>query len=100
MAELGLVEVIEKVREELRAAALAGADADIRFPVEQVTLEFQVGIKKIGEGTGKVKIWVIETGATGKIEHDKVQKVTVVLGTPTGPDGELKVSGGSDSAPG
>src|SRR3954451_13011780 len=52
MAELGLVEAIEQVREELRQAMLVGAGADVQFPVGQVTLEFQVGLKKTGEGSG------------------------------------------------
>jgi hypothetical protein len=64
-----------------------GADADIQFPVGTVTLEFQVGVKKTGEGSGKVKVWVLEAGAAGKIEHDQVQRVVVVLQSPVDPDG-------------
>ncbi|GAB3660479.1 hypothetical protein GCM10027589_22200 [Actinocorallia lasiicapitis] len=101
MSELGLVEAIEQVREELRQAMVAGAGADIQFPIDQVTLEFQVGIKKIGEGSGKVKVWVLEAGVSGKIEHDAVQKVTVVLQAPVDSSGRpVKVAAGSQSMPG
>lgn len=101
MAELGLVEAIEQVREELRQAMAAGADAEVQFPVGQVTLEFQVGIKKTGEGSGKVKVWVLEAGTSGKIEHDAVQKVTVVLEAPIDDNGEpVRVARGSQFMPG
>ncbi|MEU4409958.1 trypco2 family protein [Streptosporangium sp. NPDC023963] len=101
MAELGLAEAIEQVREELRQAIVAGADADVRFPVGQVTLEFQVGLKKSGEGSGKVKVWVLEAGTSGKIEHDEVQKVTVVLQPPVDPSGNpIKVAASFQVKPG
>ncbi|GAA3603730.1 MULTISPECIES: trypco2 family protein [Nonomuraea] len=101
MAELGLSEAIEQIRQELREAVAAGADADIQFPVGNVTVELQVGVKKTGEGSGKVKVWVLEAGAVGKIEHERVQKVTVVLEPPVDRDGNpVKVSRRSSHLPG
>jgi Tfp pilus assembly PilM family ATPase len=101
VAELGLPEAIEQIRQELREAVAAAADADIQFPVGEVTLEFQVGVKKTGEGSSKVKVWVLEAGVGGKIEHDRVQKVTVVLQPPVDRDGNpVKVARRSSSMPG
>lgn len=101
MTELGLAEAIEQVRQELRQAMAASVDAGIQFPVGQVTLEFQVGIKKTGEGSGKVKVWVLEAGAGRKVEHDEVQKVTVVLQPPVDPSGNpIKVAADSQAKPG
>ncbi|MBB5081508.1 trypco2 family protein [Nonomuraea endophytica] len=98
MAELGLAEAIAEIRRELMDAMAKGADADIQFPVGEVTLEFHVGVKKSGEGSGKVKVWVIEAGAGGKIEHDQVQTVTVVLQPPVDRDGKpIKVARRSSS---
>ncbi|MFI7454410.1 trypco2 family protein [Nonomuraea sp. NPDC049714] len=101
MAELGLPEAIEQIRQELREAIAAGADAEIQFPVGEVTLEFQVGVTKTGEGSGKVKVWVLEAGAGGKVEHERVQKVTVVLQPPVDAHGDpVKVARRSSAKPG
>ncbi|MFI0424901.1 trypco2 family protein [Spongiactinospora sp. 9N601] len=101
MAELGLQEAIEQIRQELREAIAAGGDAEIQFPVGEVTLEFQVGLTKTGEGSGKVNVWVLEAGVGGKVEHDRVQKVTVVLQPPVDPHGNpVKVSRHSSAKPG
>ncbi|MFC8350351.1 trypco2 family protein [Streptomyces sp. NPDC057280] len=99
MSELGLAEAVETIRDELRLA-IAGAASDIQFPVGQVTLEFQVGLKKTAEADGKVKVWVLQFGAGGKVEHDAVQKVTIVLEPPVDTNGDpIKVSSGSQSKP-
>lgn len=101
MAELGLSEAIEEVREELRRAMISGAGEEIQFPVGQVTLEFQVGMRKTADGTGKIKVWVVEAGASAKVEHDDVQKVTVILQPPVDASGNpIKVAGGSQVRPG
>lgn len=99
MGDLGLAEAVETIRDELRLA-MAGAASDIQFPVGQVTLEFQVGMKKSAEANGKVKVWVLQIGAGGKVEHDAVQKVTVVLDSPVDAHGHpIKVASGSQSKP-
>ncbi|MEV4082621.1 trypco2 family protein [Nonomuraea fuscirosea] len=101
MAELGLPEVIEQIRQELREAIAAGADEDVQFPVGEVTLEFQVGVAKSGEGSGKVKVWVLEAGTGGKVEHERVQKVTVVLQPPVDGQGDpVRVARRSSARPG
>lgn len=101
MAEIGLVEAIAQVREELARAVTAGAQADIQFPVGQVTLEFKVGMTKTGEGAGKVKLWVLELGATGKYAQESVQTISVVLEPPVDSEGRpIKVSAGSQEMPG
>lgn len=100
MSDLELGEAIDRIRDELRAA-VAGAASDIQFPVGQVILEFQVGMKKSAEANGKVKVWVLEVGGGGKVEHDAVQKVTVVLEPPVDTDGRpIKVGSASQSKPG
>lgn len=99
MGELELGEAIERIRDELRFA-VAGAASDIQFPVGQVILEFQVGMKKTAEANGKVKVWVLEIGSGGKVEHDAVQKVTVVLDSPVDIHGHpIKVASASQSKP-
>ncbi|WP_261720508.1 trypco2 family protein [Streptomyces sp. FZ201] len=99
MGELGLAEAVETIRDELRLA-MAGAASDIQFPVGQVTLEFQVGMKKTAEANGKVKVWVLQIGGGGKVEHDAVQKVTIVLDPPVDTHGHpIKVASGSQSKP-
>src|SRR4051812_19247749 len=101
VAELELPEAIEQVRQDLTRALAEGAAADIHFPVGQGTLEFHVGVKKTGEGSGKVKVSVLEAGTTGKVEYDRTHKVTVVLQPPVDHDGNpVKVSRRAGQKPG
>jgi hypothetical protein len=85
MAELGLPEAIGRSVRNCGRRWPGGADADIQFPVGTVTLEFQGGVKKTGEGSGKVKVWVLEAGAAGKIEHDQVQRMMSSCSRPSTP---------------
>ncbi|MFE2100414.1 trypco2 family protein, partial [Streptomyces sp. NPDC059468] len=55
IGKIGLTEAIAALQEELTEAARAGAGRDMRFPVEGVTLEFQVAVTVDAQAAGKVK---------------------------------------------
>ena len=100
-AEIGLVEAIDRVREELAAAVANGAGADIQFPVGEITLDFQVGLTKSTDGSGKINLYVLELGGRREYAHDTIQTVTVVLGPPVDASGDpIKVSGTAEEMPG
>lgn len=92
MSEIGLVEAIATLRAELAEAVLEGEDQDIQFPVGQICLEFQVGVTRDVHGSGTLRFWVLELGASGGYEAETVQKVTIVLEAPVDAEGQtLKV---------
>jgi len=92
MGEIGLVEAIAALRAELAEAAAEGEDQDIQFPVDNVALEFQVGMTRDVHGEGKLRFWVLELGAGGGYEAQSIQKVTLGLGAPVDAYGQtLKI---------
>ncbi|WP_194918560.1 trypco2 family protein [Catenulispora rubra] len=99
--EIGLVEAIARIREELTEAVSAGQHADIRFPVGEVTIQFQVGMTKSDEDSGKIKLWVLEFGAKGTDTQESMQTISMVLGPPVDAQGKaIQVSSTSSTMPG
>lgn len=100
MSQIGLVDVVQALRAELARASEQAVDADVQFPVGQVTLEFHVGVTRSAEARGGVRFWVLELGGSGGIAAESVQKVTIVLDPPVDRDGRpIKVSAGSGDKP-
>jgi hypothetical protein len=88
MGEIGLVEAIASLRAELADAVEEAGNEDIKFPVAQIDLEFQVGVTRDVHGSGKLKFWVLELGASGGYEAETIQKITIGLGAPVDAGGE------------
>ena len=82
MEQIGLRETIEALREELSAAMVSGADAEIQFPVGEVELEVNVGVTRTADAKGGVRFWVLELGAGGSRASESVQRITVKLEPP------------------
>jgi hypothetical protein len=91
MAEIGLVETIASLREELAEAVEEGKNQDIQFPVGQIDLEFQVGVTRDVHGSGKLRFWILELGADTGYAAQSVQKVTISLGAVTAEDETVKI---------
>lgn len=91
MAEIGLVEAIATLREELAEAVEEGTNQDIQFPVGQIDLEFQVGVTRDVHGGGKLRFWVLELGADAGYAAQTVQKVTISLGAVTADNETVKI---------
>jgi hypothetical protein len=81
---LGLADAIGLLREELLRARTAGADSDIQFPVESVTVELTVTANRSLDGRVgfTVPFAGVQLGGGGAREHGTGQKVTVVFGGP------------------
>jgi hypothetical protein len=100
MGQLELADTVEALRAELARAAAAGAGAGFQFPVAGVQLEFHVGVKKTGEGTAGVKVYVVELGGSGSYAREEIQTVTVTLGAPVDHHGDpVKIYRGSAQMP-
>jgi len=82
LSEIGLVDVVQALRDELARAAAQATDSGVQFPVGQVTLEFQVGVTRSADAGAGVRFWVLELGASAGVARESVQKVTIVLDPP------------------
>jgi hypothetical protein len=94
MAEIGLVEAIASLREELAEAVEEGKNQDIQFPVGQINLEFQVGVTRDVRGGGKLRFWILELGVDAGYTAQTVQKVTISLGAGTAENETVKIRRG------
>jgi hypothetical protein len=74
-----LSDVIASLRSELNTARLEGAGKDLRFALGPVELEVSVVVEKTGGGDAKVKFWVVELGADGKISSTSTQRIKLAL---------------------
>ncbi|MEV0743211.1 trypco2 family protein [Streptomyces sp. NPDC050549] len=75
-----LWEAIEAVREGLQRATNAGRDAELRFVVQKVELEFAVELKRsVGSDAG-VKAWVLSAGGRAERSVGQSHRMTVELG--------------------
>jgi hypothetical protein len=101
MQDIGLAEALAALRQEFARAVIEGEDSAVQFPVGQVTLEFQVGVTRSGEGKAGIQFWVIELGASGKYSAESMQKVTVKLEPPVDRLGQgIRVVGDMQEKPG
>jgi hypothetical protein len=99
-SQIGLVDVVQALRSELARASAQAADADIRFPVGQITLEFQVGVTRSAEAQGGIRFWVLELGTAAGVATESVQKVTIVLEPPVDAYGQpIKVTSAETEKP-
>ncbi len=100
MSELGLVDVVSALRQELARAAAAATGSEIQFPVGQVTLEFQVGVTRSAEAQGGVRFWVLELGASAGVARESIQTVTIQLDPPVDAAGRpIRVGAASEEKP-
>lgn len=74
-----LAELIATLRAELTEAMAAGKDADLKFEVGPVELELTVAVEKSGGASGKVRFWVLEMGADGKLGSTTTQRIKLTL---------------------
>lgn len=101
VGKISLAKAVAMVRQELSEAIIEGEDADLVFPVGQVTMSFQVGLTAAGTASGGVDLWVVDVKAEGAIGRESIQTVTIVLEPPVDRDGRpVKIKGVDTSLPG
>ncbi len=74
-----LTQVIGQLRQELSAAMREGEGEDLRFELGPVQLELTVAVSREAGANAKVRFWVIELGADGKVASQATQKITLTL---------------------
>lgn len=92
MENIELSEMLGQLRKELQAAKLQGAGSDLKFQIEDIEIELQIGTTKGGKGGGGVKFWVYNAEAEVNASQAKTQKLKLKL-KPVGRDEKpIKVS--------
>ncbi len=86
MNEIGLGQLIESLRAELHAAEQASQDHDLRFTVNEITVELVLQIKADASVSGGVKFLVFEIGSKISEAETNTHKIKLTL-TPKRKDG-------------
>lgn len=76
---LELTEMIRGLRREVIEATAAGSGQLVRFEFGPVEIEAPVTVPREGDGSGKVRFWVIEAGTDGQYGQATTQRIAVTL---------------------
>ena len=89
-----LAEVINELRAELDRARTAPGDSALRFGLGPVQLEVTVALEREGRTGGKVRFWVAEANAEGRVASTSTQRIVLTLNpTLSGPgDGSAQTT--------
>ena len=87
-----LAQAIQGLREELLEAMRAGSQAEIRFGVSGVEMEFEVEASRAAEAEGGVKFWVVNAGAKGTTSSATTQRLKLSLVPVTAAGGDVQVT--------
>lgn len=93
MERIGLEEALSALRSELSDSILAAAGEDLRFQVEDVSMEFQVEIEKAAGASGGIKFWVVELGGEASRTSTTTHSLNFSL-KPVTADGKPVLTGG------
>jgi hypothetical protein len=82
-----LSKAIEDLRSELLTAMSQGVGRELRFRLQPIDLELELGMTWNGEANAEVKFWVIGMGAKATYEKSTTHRLKLTL-EPVGPDGK------------
>ncbi|MEU9335562.1 trypco2 family protein [Streptomyces sp. NPDC048290] len=91
----GLADALKSLRAELTEATAAGADAGLRFTVEQIDLELAVDVRREAGGDGGFKFWVVSLQGRGQQARQTTHRISLTLGLA----GDPLISGAEDRIP-
>jgi hypothetical protein len=83
-----LADVISELREELDRARLSAEGSAMRFGLGPVELEVTVALDREGKAGGKVRFWVAEVGAEGRVASTSTQRIKLTLQPTLGVSGQ------------
>jgi hypothetical protein len=87
-----LADVISELRKELERARASAKGSSLRFELGPVELEVTVALDREGTTGGKVRFWVVEAGAEGKVAAMSTQRIKLTLQPQ---EGQPEPAGGS-----
>ena len=79
MENIELSEMLGQLRKELVQAQMEGQTSDLKFLIEDIEIELQIATTRSGEGSGGVKLSVVNFGAKGSISEAETQKLKLKL---------------------
>lgn len=85
-AVAGLADAVAALRAELTQARAAGGDAELRFQLGDIQMEFAVEVTADAEAHGGVRFWVVDVGGKVGMASTGSHRVTLTL-SPTTADG-------------
>jgi Trypsin-co-occurring domain 2 len=74
-----LTDAVSQLRGELERAIVHAEGERLKFEAIDVTMEFQVGVTRTGEGHAGLKFWVLELGGGRSRENATTQTVGLRL---------------------
>jgi hypothetical protein len=97
---MGLAKFLQGLRTEL-LESMKNAKEDLAFKLTKLDVELQVTAEQSMDGSGKIKFWVIEAGAGGKIGASSVQTIKMSLQPILDgkPDEDLRIRSGLVNRP-
>ncbi|UXY31139.1 trypco2 family protein [Streptomyces sp. HUAS TT20] len=92
-----LSDMIVQLRQELYAAMTNGPAGPVRFELGPVEIEASVTVGREAGVGGKVRFWVVEANADGKVATSQTHRINVTLQprlvTPDGTQRTVLISG-------
>ena len=74
-----LAEAVTALREQLQQTMDRGKDEDLRFELENITLEMSFTAGRKATAKGGVKFWVYNAEAGGELADQRVHKLTLEM---------------------
>lgn len=74
-----LADVIQQLRQELDRARLASESEDLRFELGPIDLEVTVGLEKDARAGTRIRFWVADMNADGRITSNSAQRIKLTL---------------------
>ena len=76
---VGLASALEALREELESAWSAGEGHRVRYRASEATLTVETVARRDTDGSGKIRWWLVESGAAVKSGLERTQTLTLTL---------------------
>ena len=92
-----LADVISELRAELEHAQVRAKGSALRFEMGPVELEVTVALSREGKAGGKVRFWVAEVNAEGKLSSTSTQDQATLNPAVVAGDGTESVYVGGDA---
>lgn len=77
--EIGLVEFVRAVREQLIESAQDGAESALRFEVGPVELELEVRTSRDYSVDGGIRVWVVSAGGKATDQSSTSHRLKITL---------------------
>ncbi|WP_026925201.1 trypco2 family protein [Glycomyces arizonensis] len=89
--QIELKEALRTIRSQITEAMAEAEGQAVRFTVERINLEVQVGLTKGTEAAGGLKVWVLSGDAKASRESVVTQTLSIELSPETSAGGPVRI---------